>query len=335
VDDRSGFMRRLYQSVGERMLHTMSDTDTAKIEGGLLGLLIGDALGVPYEFHAPEDLPSRELLELTPPAGFRRAHQSVAPGTWSDDGAQALCLLASLLERGRFDLDDFAARLLRWFERGYLAVDGRVFDVGIQTQASLARLSDGVNAKQAGSSGERDNGNGSLMRVLPLALWHRGSDQELIRDAMHSSLPTHAHVRSQLYCAAYCMWARSLLEGALDVRQAWKVAIHTTEVQAAALQVGAQEFLALELRRPPGGSGSGYVVDCLHSARLALEEPSYEGVVKAAIALGHDTDTTAAVAGGIAGIVFGTDGIPVRWRQGLRGRELLDPLLDALLDVHA
>jgi ADP-ribosyl-[dinitrogen reductase] hydrolase len=304
-----------------------------RIEGGLLGLLIGDALGVPYEFHGPNELPPRELLEFTPPAGFRRAHQRVAPGTWSDDGAQALCLLASLLERSQLDLGDFGRRMVNWFERGYLAVDGNVFDVGIQTQAALARLAAGVEAAQAGSRGERDNGNGSLMRVLPLALWHRGSDQELIDDAMRSSQPTHGHLRSQLCCAVYCVWARRLLEG-VELRAAWGAAVAAIEAHAKDASAKA-ELDAIDLHRPPGGNGSGYVVDCLHSARLALTENSYEGVVKAAIALGNDTDTTAAVAGGLAGIVFGTKGIPVRWRQGLRGRELLDPLIDALLEIHA
>lgn len=310
----------------------MTLTSAARIEGGLLGLLIGDALGVPYEFHPPEDLPARELLEFTAPEGFRRAHGSVAPGTWSDDGAQALCLLASLLEREQLDIGDFGRRMVNWFEWGYLAVDGHVFDVGIQTQAALARLAAGVEAAQAGSRGERDNGNGSLMRVLPLALWHRGSDQELIEDAMRSSQPTHGHLRSQLCCAVYCVWARRLLEG-VELRTAWAAAVAAIEAHVG--ELAKVELAAIDLHRAPGGVGSGYVVDCLHSARLALEEPSYEGVVKAAVALGNDTDTTAAVAGGLAGIVFGTEGIPARWRQGLRGRDLLDPLLDALLDVHA
>jgi ADP-ribosyl-[dinitrogen reductase] hydrolase len=320
----------------------MTLTSAARIEGGLLGLLIGDALGVPYEFHPPEQLPSRELLEFQPPADFRRAHSSAPPGTWSDDGAQALCLLASLLEYGRLDLDDFGRRLLAWWEQGYLAVDGRVFDIGNQTRIALRQLGAGVHVEKAARREVHDNGNGSLMRVLPLALWHRGSDRELIHDAMRSSLPTHAHLRSQLCCALYCMWARRLLEGApLDA--AWDAAVVAIEAQVGFFggferrvkKLAKIELAAIDLHRPPGGNGRGYVVECLHSARLALTESSYEGVVKAAIAIGHDTDTTAAVAGGIAGIAFGIEGIPERWRQGLRGRELLDPLLDGLLAVRA
>ena len=81
---------------------------------------------------------------MEPPAGFRRAHRGVPPGTYSDDGAQALCLLASLLDQRRLDLDDFARRLVAWYERGYLAVDERVFDCGVQTSQALRAILGGA-----------------------------------------------------------------------------------------------------------------------------------------------------------------------------------------------
>src|SRR5262245_687786 len=138
--------------------------DHKTLRGGLVGLLVGDALGVPYEFHPPAALPPPGEIEFEPPAGFPRAHPGIAPGTWSDDGAQALCLLASLLDCDRFDADDFARRLLRWYEEGYMAVDGKVFDVGITTAVALRSLRTGTRPLEAGPSHERANGNGSLMR---------------------------------------------------------------------------------------------------------------------------------------------------------------------------
>ncbi len=301
-----------------------------RIAGGLWGLLVGDALGVPYEFHPPHELPPREALEMAPPAQFRRAHAGVPPGTWSDDGAQALALLASLLDCGALDLDDFGRRLVAWYEQGELAVDRRVFDVGVQTAAAIRAMLRGVPAHAAGPSDEHANGNGSLMRVLPLALWHRGGDAELVRDAHAQSLLTHGHLRAQVCCAQYCLWARRLLSGVAD---AWEQAV-------AALRAiyGAESPAYAELEwhiRPhdlPEGRGSGYVVDCLRSARLALQEPSYAEVVRAAIALGHDTDTTACVAGGLAGIRDGVAAIPEHWMSQLRGKELVEPLLKRLLE---
>src|SRR5213076_1772749 len=122
-------------------------------------------------------------IEFNPPAHFARAHAGTPPGTWSDDGAQGLCLLASLLECGRFDAEDFGRRLLRWYDDGYLAVDNRVFDVGITTSRALGNLRSGAPALEAGPRSESSNGNGALMRALPLALWHQGTDAELAADA--------------------------------------------------------------------------------------------------------------------------------------------------------
>ena len=321
--------------------HTDTDTDTDtdantptltladRISGGLVGLLVGDALGVPYEFNDPANLPPAEAIEYDPPPGFRRSHRGVPPGTWSDDGAQALCLLASLLECGSLDPEDLGRRVTRWYDEGYLAVDGNVYDVGVTTGRAIHALRSGTPALAAGPAGETDNGNGSLMRVLPLALWHRGSDEALVRDAQLQSRVTHGHLRSRVCCALYCLWARRTLAAAPDP---WEDAVRTLRAIYAP-RADATEELEWSIRPddPPEGKGSGYVVDCLRSARLALQQDTYEHVVRAAIRLGHDTDTTACVAGGIAGIRHGLGGIPERWRTGLRGRDLLDPLLEQLL----
>ncbi len=300
-----------------------------RLAGGLVGLLVGDALGVPYEFRHARDIPSTGLIDFVPPPQFDRAHASVPPGTWSDDGAHALCLLASLLECGRLDLDDLGARLLAWYEHGYMAVDGIVFDVGLTCGAAMRAMRAGTPADQAGPAGQYDNGNGSLMRALPLALWHRGSDQSLVHDAHRQSLPTHGHLRSQVCCALYCLWARRVLAASGD---AWGEAVTSLRAIYASMPDALEELeWALRPDDAPEGHGSGYVVDALRSARMVQEAARYEEVVRAAIALGNDTDTTACIAGGIAGLRFGIDGIPERWRNQLRGSELYQPLLDKLL----
>ena len=299
-----------------------------RIRGGVVGLLVGDALGVPYEFYSPSNIPPRAEIEFEPPAYFRPTH-GVPPGTWSDDGAQALTLLASLNHCSKLDLDDFSRRLINWYENGYMAVDSHVFDVGTQTSYAIHRLSHGVTPSEAGGASESENGNGSLMRVLPLALWHVGSDEELVNDAHRQSLVTHAHKRSQVCCALYCLWARTTLEGSED---AWAEAVSRLR------KIYGQDSLEhkeLELKILPDeaaeGKGSGYVVDCLKSARWAMSYGDYEQVVKSAISLGNDTDTTACVAGGIAGIRDGIDAIPERWRTQLRSGDLYEPELEKLI----
>ena len=303
-----------------------------QMSGGLWGLLIGDALGVPYEFNAPEKLPPREQIEFEPPASFRRTYQGIAPGTWSDDGAGALALLDSLLDCGRLDLNDFALRLQAWRDHGQYAVGGQVFDIGVTTAAALRTFARGESARESGPRDEYSNGNGSLMRALPLALWHRGGDAELVRDAMEQSLVTHGHLRAQLCCALYCLWARFL---AANESQPWQAATATLrEVLSATRDDGWKTELKFKVKpdENPGGQGSGYVVDALHSARLVMEEDNYERVVKAAVKLGNDTDTTACIAGGVAGVRGAGADIPARWREALLGQEIVAPLLERLLE---
>jgi ADP-ribosyl-[dinitrogen reductase] hydrolase len=301
-----------------------------KISGGLIGLLVGDALGVPYEFHEQDEIPSLAEIEFNPPSGFRRSHSQVPPGTWSDDGAHALILLASLLDRGKVDLADLGSRMIAWYNTGYKAVDGDVFDVGVQTAQAINRLARGVEAHEAGARDVHANGNGSLMRVLPLALWHKGSIAELVADAHQQSLITHGHVRSQICCALYCLWARYTLE---DLKDPWREAVVSLR-RVYAKDSKEREELEWSIRPddPPEGAGSGYVVDCLRSARWALQAGGYEQVVKAAISLGKDTDTTACVAGGIAGLRDGVNAIPERWRNALRGKELYEEELRLLIE---
>jgi len=300
-----------------------------RVRGGLYGLLVGDALGVPYEFRPPDALPTLPEIEMEPPGGFRAAHP-VPPGTWSDDGAQALALLDSLLTRGRLDTDDLAARLVRWATAGDYAVDGYVFDIGHTTRRAVQAIGEGLPALSCGPDGEMDNGNGALMRVLPLALWHQGDDASLVQDARDQSRITHGHLRSQLCCAAYCLWARRML-GGQDADEAFEDAIEDVRLWTGSEPEALAEIEDHLVPGPPDGpSGSGYVVDSLHSARVALRAGDFEAVTKVAVAFGWDTDTTACIAGGLAGVRDGVGAIPDRWRRALRGDELSRPLIEGL-----
>jgi ADP-ribosylglycohydrolase len=193
-----------------------------RILGGLYGLLIGDALGVPYEFKSPGALPPWDKIEMSPPVGFDRTY-GLPDGTWSDDGAQALCLLDSLVECEGWNVHDFGQRLVAWYDEGYMAVGKHVFDVGIASAGAIRKLRDGVAATESGGTSDSSNGNGSLMRSLPVALWalrHNLEDAEVIRIAREQSVVTHAHPRSQLCCALYCLWAARIGRGE-DVEASW------------------------------------------------------------------------------------------------------------------
>lgn len=300
----------------------------SRLRGAIYGLLVGDALGVPYEFSNAADLPEPGLIEMTPPTGFRRAHAGVPPGTWSDDGAQALHLLKVLLGGDAALEVRFANGLQSWASTGELTPDGRVFDMGIQTREALARLARGVPASQSGPYEERNNGNGSLMRVLPASLLPSADDSVLIQRARRQSLPTHGHTRSLLACSLATLISVRLLRGLTFVDALDEAQEHLEETTVDAERNELRILLDGRLDAP---NGSGYVVDCLWSAVAAvLRTRSFEDCVRCAIRFGNDTDTTACVAGGWAGLLYGEDAIPLRWREQLQGKHLVEPMLERL-----
>lgn len=306
-----------------------------RLHGGLIGLLIGDAIGVPFEFSSPMELRLFSDEDFALPYALdasqrQRAHARAPRNAWSDDGAQALALLDSLQSQGKLDLNDFSRRLLNWEAFGDYAVGGAYFDIGNQTRAALKKLHAGIAPHLSGGDREDSNGNGSLMRVLPLVLWYMGDDNSLVQMAMKQSLPTHRHLRSQVVCALYALWARELLNGGDDgfdrATEKLKVIYRQEHHNEALWELDI--ILDDEQRRP---TGSGYVVDSLWSARWAfLQGQTYSEVITQAIRLGNDTDTTACIAGGLAGIKYGIDGIPKLWRDELPDMPILTQLIDQM-----
>lgn len=306
--------------------------DFNKVKGGLYGLIVGDALGVPYEFYRVNRLPAKDLIEFEPPKGFKKSH-NVEAGTWSDDSAQALCLLETLVENKNFNLIDFANKLLDWCENGRWAVDNKVFDIGKQTLRALYSYKFGESAYKSEFIEPNGKGNGALMRVLPLVLWHRGSDKELIKYAHMQCLITHGHICNQVCCALYCLVAKELLNN-LTFKDAFEKSVANLR------NLYSKEITYLnELENsiyPDNtmiGKGTGFVVDCLKSCFMIMDyATSYEEAVKEAVLLGNDTDTTAAVTGGLAGIMFGFENIPNRWIAKLKCKEDIEKLLNALIN---
>jgi ADP-ribosylglycohydrolase len=215
-----------------------------------------------------------------------------------------------------------------------------VFDIGNTTSAALSRLRSGVPALEAGPTGERDQGNGSLMRILPLALIGADAlaDEELVRRAHQASRVTHGHPNSQVACALYVLIARTLLthpDGEPEVALALSVdrllAVYTRQPAFASVP---RELLPhrSSLRKP----GGGWVLDAFWSAWEAFAtSASYRETIERAIRYGHDTDTTAAIAGGLAGIRWALDDhehrIPGKWLSALRGQDIVEGMLRRLL----
>lgn len=304
------------------------------------GLLVGDAVGVPYEFG-----PARPAETVVFGKLDGTWHQP--PGTWSDDGALALALLDSIVPDGParrrgprkpvFDIDDQGRRALAWRDAGAYTPDleGR-FDIGGTTNLALSRIAEGVPAIDAGPTNEHACGNGSLMRILPVALAFRNLRYpELIEKAHQASRVTHGHPRCQVACAVYCVVVAELLAGAKPLP-----ALHTAFEAAELVYLdGGTSYnkhgaALMELIEDGHFSGSGYVIDSFQSAWAAfVGAEDYADAIRRAVAYGKDTDTTAAIAGGLAGAYWGWDGIPLEWRRGMRGRAVAQPIIDRLVET--
>jgi len=300
--------------------------DRQRLIGGLLGVIVGDAIGVPWEFQ-----PANTAPRPTPAVGFQSFDQP--PGTWSDDGSMTLALLESLLEVG-WDLDDQGRRFLAWFDDAQYTATGVCFDSGIATTAALDRIRAGTPAAEAGSVGDASQSNGGLMRILPIALMGRDlSDAELVARAEEATAVTHAHPRVVVASALYVLVARALLRG-----EAPRTAIDWAVATLSSLYVSTPERreLIASCLVHKSGLGHAYVADSLLSALTALEQgSSFRDVVELAISYGQDTDTTAAIAGGLAGIQYGAAAVPEEWMVAMRaapGWFIVDTLAHQLGD---
>ncbi len=300
-----------------------------RICGCVLGLVVADAIGVPAEFKTRAQLEQEPVTDMT---GFGTYGQP--PGTWSDDSSLALATTESLL--GGYKPRDMAKRFHAWLTTAYMTPHGEVFDVGNATRAAISRYAAGEPAEAWGGREERDNGNGSLMRIAPLSCAvHRLDVATIVARSVEVSALTHAHPRSTMCCAYFSLLLRGLLggQGLVDAMAAAAVDLRPF--------VPAQEEDALA--RVLDGSvltasreqirGSGYVVHCLEASLwVSARARGYREAVLLAVNLGEDTDTTAAVTGAICGAMWGARGIPEAWLAGLVRGEMVGSLAAQLAE---
>ena len=291
----------------------------------LLGHAVGDALGVPVEFNARRHLDRHPVTGMTGPGTHNQP-----PGTWSDDHAMTLCTAEVLLDG--FDAHRLMAAFDRWLMHQHWTPHGEVFDVGNATRDAILSSVRFADPRDAGGRGERHNGNGALMRMLPVALAFAHADPA----ARHAAVDdagrlTHAHVRSRLACRLYADLVAGLLRGD-PLAEGWA---HARTANAPAIAAAGPEEQKVFARLLDPGltdlprkaiSGSGYVIHTLEAAVWCVTRYStLPDAVLAAVNLGEDTDTTAAVTGSLAGLIHGPAAIPAEWTHALARRaEILD-----------
>lgn len=271
----------------------------SELRDAVYGAAVGDALGVPYEFM------DRGSFECTGMTGWGTHHQPA--GTFSDDTSMILALCDSIrAKEGEIRVGDIFQRFHDWVFKGSYAIDGEVFDIGNTVRTALTECK--------GLDGERDNGNGSLMRTAPLA-YTKATDEQV----RYVSAITHAHRYSTESCVLFVNLMREIIEG-VPFDEALEKSIPDDEAFA---------FLRDIASRPIDEVRSGgFVLDTLGAAIWCFANTdSYADCVLAAVNLGDDTDTTAAVAGALAGAFYGCDAIPVEWLSDLRGKDIIESCL--------
>lgn len=285
----------------------------ARYRGALLGLAVCDALGTAVEFRAPGSF--EPVTEITGGGVF-----GLQAGQWTDDTSMALCLAESLIECRGFDARDQMERYVRWWRGGHWSSTGHCFDIGTITRTSLRRFED-TGEPYSGSTDPRTAGNGSLMRLAPVALWLAGDEVQAVHNAARCSRTTHGAPA----CVDACRYFAALLCGAvrgcskeeLLAPQFWRHGRLVSRID----EIRRGSYLR---REPPVIRGTGFVVESLEAVLWAFAKSTdFEDGALLAVNLGDDADTTGAIYGQIAGAYYGEEAIPARWRGVLhRGDEI-------------
>ncbi len=285
------------------------------IKAGIWGVCVGDALGLPVQFKL------RSYMLANPISGMIGWKTfNMPPGSWSDDGSLTLCIAESL-SRG-YDLNDIAKNFIKWFQIGFLTPHGTAYDIGRTTDSSVRRLINGVSPLHSGDAMIETNGNGSLMRTLPLAYYfHFNHTDEATKYKMikEVSAITHAHAISIISCYIYIDFALHILEEKSIEDSFQKIIANKNKYYAylnSGEQVYFQNIFEKDLKNFSESEikSSGFVIDSLEASFWCLlNSTSYKETVLKAVNLGEDTDTIAAIAGGVAGILYGYDTIPSDW----------------------
>ena len=272
-----------------------------KFYEAIMGLIVGDALGVPFEFR------QRDTFTATDMTGYGTYDQP--PGTWSDDSSMTLATIESLERCGKVNPHDIMYGFYAWLNWNKFTPHGKVFDVGGTTRKAIGRFQAGWNAEFCGGCADYDNGNGALMRILPMAFY-----PGTIWDAIKVASLTHNHAISNAACVLYTCIAVNLWcsEKHQAIKDGFEMIDRIIDTPRELNRLKALESLTRDNIR-----STGFCVDTLEAALWCLlNTENYRDCVLMAVNLGGDTDTIAAVAGGLAGILYGIggeNGIPEEW----------------------
>lgn len=296
----------------------------------LFGVSVGDAIGVPVEFMSREKI---ALNPVTDMIGF--GTYNLPPGTFSDDSSLTFCLTESLTQK--LILENISENFQNWYFDNFWTPYGEVFDIGIATRQAIVRLKNGTRPDLAGGMDVSENGNGSLMRILPLVavIIDLPIEERYLITKQVSSI-THGHIRSVISCFYYLEFARQIILG-VDKFEIYKNLKNEVSDFINAIGIIEREInifdriLKNDIFKLTANdiNSSGYVLHTLEaSIWCILTTDNYKHAVLKAVNLGEDTDTTGAVTGGLAGLLYGFENIPINWRNQMARKEDINNLAE-------
>ena len=330
------------------------------VRSGIYGQIVGDALGVPYEFLPRED---RDKDPCTTMVGYG-SHQ-LPKGSWSDDSSMTLAGLDGLrisLEKNRqekkisdiIDYEEVMMKYIRWYALSEYTPYGFTWGVGFATDDAMNRYLNGTPPCECGGTDERDNGNGSIMRMLPIAMFihymskeHSFSIDEMMEIVHGFTSLTHGHLRSKMACGTYVLIALEILKNSEnEEKESLETLVDNGLTKAINYYYMLDEFEEEtphfkrvysrhihNWSRDKINSG-GYVLSTLEATVWCLlNNDNYCDSVLEAVNLGYDTDTTACVVGGLAGLYYGFDDIPKSWVDCIVECDFIDSLVTGFCDA--
>ena len=303
------------------------------IKAMTMGIAVADAVGVPVEFKSRETLKRKPVIDML---GYGSHYQPI--GTWSDDTSMTIATMESIARKKRIDYADLMNNFALWYFEGEFTARREVFDCGGTTLSAIIKYAREIPLEECGAEESYSNGNGSLMRILPVvvylhSIYGKNFDERAMSVIHEVSALTHAHPRSLVGCGIYSLISVQLLEGK-TIPEAVQIGLSNAEKYYSDSEfvdevekysrLWQEDFATLPEEEI---KSTGYVVDTLETALWCLlNTKDYKSLVLKAVNLGDDTDTVAAVAGGLAGICYGLEEIPEEWLLKLQSREYLEEI---------
>lgn len=332
---------------------------------GIMGVLIGDALGNPVQFMSRASVQKRGLVQGMEAGGVFH----MPAGSWTDDGSMTLATLDSLTQKGCLDYDDIMERFIRWDSQGEYTPFGKAYDQGITCMDAIDRYSRTHKWSSCGRTGEHANGNGGLMRIMPVCLYAAIKEEdgtltqkEAVQAVHNATLLTHNHLRACTASGIYYFMCREILNyrvflnktidagesdhtdvSVLSLREVLQRGMDAAvsfyrkndlddELGSFARMMDLESYAKLPADKI---RSSGYVVHTLEASVWTLvTTDSLEEALLQGVNLGDDADTVGAVAGGLAGLFYGYDSVPEAWKDAMQNRTWLEAMCRKAADVQ-